>query len=114
MIDRLWNRFKGSQPWRVSLAEGVIEEARAAIQALHPDGPDRKQALLRLDRFLGALETDPLRVLGHPPLGTDDPDVFRYSADPQLALSVVADLDLERRELVVVMIKIKGARHGSH
>jgi hypothetical protein len=114
MIDRLYKRFRGSQPWKVVVAEGVAERARADVQALVQGAGPQRLMLERLAAFLTALEKDPLRVLGHPPLGTDDPDVFRYSADPQASISAIADLDLQRRELVVVLIKMKGAPHGRH
>lgn len=114
MIDRLYARFRGSQPWTVVLAEGVVERARADVRALFKDAGPQRAMLERLAATLTALERDPLRVLGHPPLGTEDPNVFRYSADPQASISVIADLDLRRRELVIVLIKLKGARHGRH
>lgn len=114
MIDQLWKRLKGTQPWRVVLAEGVIDKALRDINQLYPAEGAKRLVIRRLDSLLAALEKDPLRVLGHPPLGTDDPAVFRYSADPQAALSAIADLDLQRRELVVVLIKVKGASRGSH
>lgn len=114
MLDALFKRFRHSQPWTVVLADGVVEKAQADARALCRTEGARRLLLQRLAVFLADLERDPLKVLGHPPFGTADPDLFRYSADPQSSLSVIADLDLQRRELVVVQIKLKGAPHGRH
>ncbi len=56
----------------------------------------------------------PLSVLGHPPLGTDDRDIYRYSADAETFIGIVADLDLGRRELRVISFKVKGGPNGRH
>jgi hypothetical protein len=114
VFDGLLKRFKRSQPWKVTLAVGVIERARGHIETQYAEGQSRRHALQKLDAFLAVLDKDPLKVMGHPPLGTDDPNVFRYSADPQATISAVADLDEARRELVVTLIKIKGVTHARH
>jgi len=114
MLDTLKERFKRSQPWKVIVGPGVIEAARKQIEDLYAPGPVRIAWRGKLDAYLATLEADPLAVLGHPPLGTDDPHAFRYSADPQAAISVVANLDLGRHELAVVLLKIKGGSHGRH
>ena len=114
MIDKLFKRFRRSQPWSVVLAAGVIEAAMADINAVFAPGPPRANALRKLDKLLLAVQADPLDVLGHPPVGTDDPNVFRYTADEQKTVSFIADLDETARELVIIQINIKGASHGGH
>jgi hypothetical protein len=112
MLDALRRRFMASQPWTVVVEETALEQALAAVRRAYAEGPARQRAFERLDRFLADLARQPLKVLGHPPLGTDDPEVFRYGADRQALISVVADLDLKGKRLIVVRIVIKGASHA--
>ena len=117
MLDRLLQRFRRSQPWRVTIDRAVAEQARKDVQAAFRTGEEvaRDRFLDSLEGYLVRLAANPLAVLGHPPLGTKDPNVFRYTSDPQATISVIADLDELRRELIVTRIKIKaGGSHGHH
>ena len=117
MLDRLLQRFKRSQPWQVTIDPAVAEQAQTDIRAAFKAGEEvaRDRFLDRLEDYLTRLAASPLTVLGHPPLGTKDPNVFRYTSDPQAAISVVADLDEPGRQLRVTRIKIKvGGSHGHH
>jgi hypothetical protein len=117
LLDRLLQRFRRSQPWQVTVEPAVAEQARRDIQAAFKAGDEvaRDRFLDRLEDFLLRLAANPLEVLGHPPLGTRDPNVFRYTSDPQAAISVIADLNEPGRELRVARIKIKvGGSHGHH
>ncbi|HTB21872.1 MAG TPA: hypothetical protein VK914_04105 [bacterium] len=117
MLDRLLRRFKLSLPWQVVMAPGATEEAKKAIRdAFRPEEEvARDNFMHKLADFLLRLETAPLSVLGHPPLSTKDPNIFRYTGDPQAVISVIADLDERNRVLRVARIKIKvGGKHGHH
>lgn len=114
MIDKLLQLLRNSQPWKVRIEPWAIEDVIADISTAFPDEQALARTLRHLDSFVDSLERAPLKVLGHPPLGTDKPQIFRYSADPQALLSVIADLDLERKELVVTQIKLKGASRARH
>lgn len=114
-MDALKNLFRRSQPWAVVIPLEVLELARRDFERLCAGKSPvaRERLKTQLDRFLSALDHDPLNVLGHPPLGTDDPQVFRYTADPQQLISAVADLDLGLRQLRVSRIRLKEERHGN-
>jgi hypothetical protein len=117
LLDRLLQRFRHSQPWQVNIDPAVAQQARKDIQTAFKAGEEvaRARFLDRLEAYLMRLAANPLTVLGHPPLGTSDPNVFRYTSDPQAAISVIADLDEPGRELRVTRIKIKvGGSHGHH
>lgn len=117
VLDQLLQRFIRSQPWQILLEPSTAEQARQAIRDAFNSNEEnaRNRFLHKLEDFLQGLESDPLSVLGHPPLGTKDPDVFRYTIDPQANISVVADLDEQARTLRVTWIKIKtGGSHGRH
>lgn len=108
-MDALKNLFRRSQPWRVVIPASVLERARLDFEKICAGKPPSARGRLKaqLDVFLASLEKDPMKVLGHPPLGTDDPNVFRYTADPQQRVSAVADLDLGPRQLRVARIRLK-------
>ncbi len=115
MAIELLKIFKRSLPWRVVVEPVAAEQARQKISAAF--GPEEDAAKRRFQErladFLTRLERNPLDVLGHPPLGTKDPNVFRYTADPQATISAIADLDIQARERWVTRINIKvGGHHG--
>jgi len=115
--DPLLQRFRRTQPWRVTVDPSVAGQARKEAQGAFGQGHEiaRDLFLAKLEDYLRRLEANPLSVLGHPPLGTKDPNVFRYTSDPQATISVIADLDDQLRELRVTTIKTKiGGSHGHH
>jgi hypothetical protein len=116
-LDQLLQRFMRSQPWQVVLAPGAADQAIHDIKTAFR--PEEEIALAHFEHKLAdfpvRLKTEPLSVPGHPPLGTKDPNIFRYSSDPQAVISVIADLDEQNRVLRATRIKIKvGGKHGHH
>src|SRR5260221_14442415 len=112
-MDRLLKLFKNSQPWKVTLSAGVAEAAFAAILESDFDHVKKRDLITRVERLVSEIQKNPLKVLGHPPRQSEDKNAFRYAADSSLSVSAVADLNLERKELVLVGIYIKGLKGES-
>ncbi len=98
----------------VFLEEGVVEEAREEIRRHFAEGAPRRDMLLRLERWLRALQADPLEVLGLPPRKTNVPGLYRFPGDPRCPVSGYADLDLRQRSLNVIRIVVSrpGEKRG--
>jgi len=107
---------KPKPPWRVLFTEETQARATADIARLCPrdKGQDAERAWRDIwgwyRRWVEDLARDPLKVLGAPPLGTDDPAVARFPADESLPISGIADVDLAQRTITVLAVHVRGPK----
>src|SRR5665213_379926 len=103
-------------PWAIVFDTEAQTRATADIDLLYPQPPGAPLSPVRRDilgwyqRWLQDLETDPARVLGAPPLGTDHPDTARFPADDSLPVSAIANVDQKNRVITIIHVRIRPPR----